>query len=359
LIQEYRSNTKILSSYIESPEALAHNGFIHPDWDIGGTDTGRASCKDPPVHSQPKTYRDIVTSRWKEHGGCILSFDQSQVEVRGFASLADDQFLIQTYNTPGADIHRMLASLIFGKQPQDISDDERSIAKTCVFASLYGGGPGRLAGQTGLPFDRAEAIHNRFTSIVSSEKYKERMAAFLFQNGYVTTPFGRKRTIPVGQTMGERNHAIRQAANTPIQSACSDISLESIGRLWYRMRQGGMQTKIIIWHHDAIVWDVYPGELFKLVGMADYAMRVEPMAMYSWLKVPLKIEGGLGLDWKNLLDIGTWTGDTVDVEGEEKDVLMLQRSGISEAYTVTLVESKAEEKKGKHVVITKATLRQR
>lgn len=318
-IMDFRTTSKIFSSYVTGMAKFAVDDLIHPVWNIAGTDTGRASAKEPPIHSQPKELRDIIVSRYADIGGAILYMDQSQVEVRGFASIANDPFLIDTYNTPGADVHRMLASMLFSKPPEQITDAERQIAKTCVFASLYGGGPARIAGQTGMPLDEAKVVHARFTSIITLNQFKDRLWSELTQFGYVTTPFGRIRIIPIPDSEQKQYHAKNQSINTPIQSAASDITLESITRLWYRMLYAGMKSKIIIWHHDAIVWDVFPGELPTLLDMAQEAMVTEPMQMYDWLRVPLKIEGGFGANWRDDLEVVERNGTQVHVDGKRKN----------------------------------------
>jgi len=318
-IMDFRTQSKVFSSYVTGMVKFAVDGRINPNWNIAGTDTGRASAKEPPIHSQPKDLRDIVTSRYADIGGVIFYMDQSQVEVRVFASVANDSFLIEIYNTPGADVHRMLASMLFSKPPEQVTDAERQIAKTCVFASLYGGGPSRIAGQTGMALDEAKVVHARFTSIITLNQFKDRLWSELLRCGYVTTAFGRIRIIPIPASEQKQYHARNQSINTPIQSAASDITLESITRLWYRMKYAGMQSKIIIWHHDAIVWDVYPGELPTILEMAQVAMVTEPMQMYDWLRVPLKIEGGFGVNWRDDLEVTERNGTQVSVDGKRKN----------------------------------------
>lgn len=313
----WRSLGKYLSSYVESNVASQDSlGLVHPTWNLMGTRTGRMACDNPPVHSAPKKHglRKQYYSRWHDDGGIILGADESQIEVRIFGSLANDLALINFYcNMAGADLHRYMASLLFNVPYDEVTSEQRSIAKTCVFASLYGGGAGNLAGETGMSMGEAKVIHARFTSIVGIESFRDQKTAELMNFGYVTTPFGRFLPIPLGNGEKQLKHAIRQAMNTPIQSSASDLVAQAIMRARVYMEQMGLKSKIIIFHHDAIYWDVFPGELFTLLWLANRVMVEEPMAMYPWLQVPLKIGVEFGSSWGAKMGVETFDSSSIIV----------------------------------------------
>jgi uracil-DNA glycosylase family 4 len=323
-ISEWRSLEKFLGSYVLSNEVCQDSdGLVHPTWNLMGTRTGRMSADTPPVHSAPKKHglRKQYKSRWSEDGGILVGADESQVELRIFASIAEDLNLIKFYcEMVGADLHRYMASLLFNVPYEHVKPEQRSIAKTCVFASLYGGGAGNLAAQTGMTMGEAKVIHARFTSIVAIEAFKDLKTAELMNFGYVTTPFGRCLPISIGNTEGALKHAIRQALNTPIQSAASDIVAQAIMRARTYMRQMGLRSKIVIFHHDAIYWDVFPGELFTILWLANRVLVEEPAALYPWLRVPLKIGIEFGKSWGDKIEVDSFDSHSLTIKFKaEKD----------------------------------------
>ena len=310
LIGSWRSLDKYLGSYVDSNIACMDiNSLVHPTWKIEGTRTGRFACETPPVHSAPVKHglRKQYYSRWHEDGGLVLGADESQIEVRIFGSIADDIRLIEFYcNMVGADLHRYMASLLFEVPYEQVTTDQRRIAKTCVFASLYGGGFGNLVSQTGMTKGQAQVVFSKFTQMIAIDRFKKEKTTELEQFGFVTTPFGRCLPIDLGRTEGQYQHAIRQAMNTPIQSSASDLVAAAIARAHYYMKQMGLKSKIIIFHHDAIYWDVFPGELFTLIKLAQKVMVEEPQNMYPWLKVPLKIGIEFGSSWGSKMEVDSF-----------------------------------------------------
>jgi len=321
-LSDWRTLQRYLGTYVESNLKYQDRfGLVHPTWNVTGARTGRFSAQDPPIHSAPAqgNIRCQYVSRWAEQGGCLLGADESQVEVRVFASLANDVNLIRFYcEMAGADLHRYMASLLFDVPYEHVTTEERRIAKTCVFASLYGGGAGNLAGQTGMLKRDADIVHAKFLALVAVEQFKAQKSQELFKFGYVSTPFGRRSIINIGNTQTSERHAIRQAMNTPIQSTASDIVELAIIRARQYMDEMGLKSKLIIFHHDAIYWDVFPGELFKLVHLAQRVMVEEPMAMYPWLRVPLKIGIEFGKSWGDKIEIDHFEGEKLHIHFEAR-----------------------------------------
>ena len=324
-IKEWRTTDKYLSSYVNSIIHFADSeSLIHPTWNISGTDTGRMSCQDPPVHSMPVKggLRGQVVSRWADEGGCVFGADESQIEVRIFASLTEDRYLVDFYNRGGGDMHRWLASLLYDIPIEQVTADQRQKAKTCLFASLYGGGPENLAGQTGMPMKEAREVHAKFLSLIAIDRFKNLKIAEFRQFGWVSTPLGRQRKLREGRTAGQWQHAVRQMLNTPIQSLASDVVQQAIVRAYYYMQRMGLRSKIVLFHHDAIYWDCAPGELFSLLALAKHVLVTEPMKMYNWLKVPLKIGTGFGRSWADQIKTESFEDNSLVLkfraeEGEE------------------------------------------
>ncbi len=66
-----------------------------------------------------------------------MSADYSQIELRIMAHLSCDQHLITAFKQ-GVDIHAATAEKIFGIPHDQVTADQRRIAKTANFGIMYG-----------------------------------------------------------------------------------------------------------------------------------------------------------------------------------------------------------------------------
>lgn len=149
----WRRWSKLLDSYIESMPVHYHGtskevGFIHANWRPFGTVTGRWSCQDPSLQVIPKPkidksgkvtapgLRNIFGVRARRNW--LLELDYSQLEARILALLAPDRTLLQWY-ADGVDVHKLTASSLFKKKPEDINDKERDLAKRARYGIAYMG----------------------------------------------------------------------------------------------------------------------------------------------------------------------------------------------------------------------------
>src|SRR5690606_8839358 len=77
--------------------------------------------------------------------GCILiGADYSQIELRVTAEMSQDPFLLKAYNE-GIDIHKLTASEVFQVKVSEVTEEQRSIAKSINFGLIYGKTPVGLA----------------------------------------------------------------------------------------------------------------------------------------------------------------------------------------------------------------------
>ncbi len=82
----------------------------------------------------------------------LINMDLTQIEVCIFAQFCRDPLLIKLINDQ-TDLHRYIASNVFNKPEQDITQQERSDAKQSTFGILYGNGPKTLSERTGRDFE--------------------------------------------------------------------------------------------------------------------------------------------------------------------------------------------------------------
>ena len=201
-ILEYRGIKKLLSTYIEPlPGYISPTtGKIHTTFNQALTATGRLSSSKPNLQNIP-----IRTERGKEirkafvpsrPGGVIMSADYSQIELRIMAHLSCDTHLINAFRK-GQDVHAITAAKVFGIQAEDVTADQRRIAKTANFGIMYGISAFGLSQR--LHIGRAEAkkiIEDYFANFPAISSYIEDTLASAREFGYVETLFGRRRYLP-------------------------------------------------------------------------------------------------------------------------------------------------------------------
>ena len=80
------------------------------------------------------------------HGHTLVECDSSQIEARILAWLAGQSDLVDAF-ARGDDVYTMMASVIYQKDPGDVSKDERFVGKSVVLGSGYGMGAEKFKAQ--------------------------------------------------------------------------------------------------------------------------------------------------------------------------------------------------------------------
>ena len=299
-ILEYRGVKKLLSTYIEPLPSFVSpvTGKIHTTFNQSLTATGRLSSSKPNLQNIP-----IRTERGKEirkafvpstPDGFIVSADYSQIELRIMAHLSCDTHLIEAFRK-GQDVHAMTAAKIFGISPDEVTSDQRRIAKTANFGIMYGISSFGLAQR--LKIGRAEAkkiIEDYFANFPAISSFIEDTLAVTRENGYVETIFGRRRYLP---DINSRNATVRalaerNAINAPIQGTSADIIKIAMINVDRRIRSEGLKSRMVLQIHDELVFDAIASE----VEVLEKIVR-EEMENVITLSVPLTVECNHGNNW--------------------------------------------------------------
>jgi DNA polymerase-1 len=173
-----------------------------------------------------------------DEGYFFCELDYNQLELRVGAVIAPEPDALKDLQE-GRDIHNELGCIIFGKP--EITSRERLITKTVVFGTLYGRSARSIAIQFGVTVAEAEAWQalciNKYSGFL---RYRNRSTKELQMNGYLETPFGRRR----------RGLTPQQGYNFPVQSSASDVTLTSL----IRLDQAGFDLRLTV--HDSIILQV-------------------------------------------------------------------------------------------------------
>lgn len=299
-IIRYRQISKLYSTYIKSFEELINKdtGKIYTTFNQTLTSTGRLSSSDPnlqniPVRSEEgKELRKMFVPSTSD--GYIVSADYSQIELRLLASFCGDEKLIEAFGR-GDDIHALTASHVFGVDLKDVTSQMRRDAKAINFGIIYGISDYGLSQNIGSTRKAAkEYIDTYFLKYPLVKKYMDDNVEYCKKNGYIKTYFGRIRFIP---EISNSNYNIRQlgercAMNMPLQGSASDIIKLAMIRVYNRMKDENLQSKLILQIHDELIVDCVKSELEKVTTILK-----EEMENVVDLKVKLEVNVSYGKDW--------------------------------------------------------------
>ena len=299
LVLDYRKLMKLLGTYLKALGQRIHprTGRVHTSFHQAGTATGRLSSSDPNLQNIPirtEQGRQIRSAFIARDGAVLVSADYSQVELRVLAHLCQDPTLMAAFHA-GQDIHRIVAAEVFAVSVDDVTPEQRSRAKGVNFGIIYG--------QTAFGLSMALRIPRREAAEFIT-RYKQRFPlidAFLQTcieaakaNGYVETIFGRRRRIPeIGARNPQRRaQAERLAINSVVQGSAADLIKKAMINIDARIRHEGRPSRMLLQIHDELVFETPLSAVD-----ADREMIVAEMTGAVAMRVPLKVDVGVGANW--------------------------------------------------------------
>lgn len=252
---KHRKVSKLLSSFIKPlPNHInRHTGRIHPDFYQTGTEAGRFTCEKPNVQQIPKEqeWRDLFIA---PVGYQIITADYSQIELRILAEYSQDPAFLDAY-ARGQDLHTRTASEMFNIPLEQVTKEQRNVAKTINFGLCYGMSAKGLAARLNINKEQAEKfIHAYFRAYPKVKDILQRLGVQAVRQHYSETLSGRKRYYPPASNFSAQKSLERKGRNTPIQGTCGDILKKAIQHLMEALRP--YDARIINLVHDEIVIEV-------------------------------------------------------------------------------------------------------
>jgi DNA polymerase-1 len=302
LVLDYRQLSKLKSTYVDALPLLCRAGTsrLHTSFNQAGTATGRLSSNNPNLQNIPirtELGREIRAAFIAEPGNLLLAADYSQIELRLLAHFSEDPLLVEAYRR-GDDIHTLTAAQVFGVPPLMIDAEHRRRAKAVNFGIVYGLSPFGLSQQLGIDTKEAKRFIDAYF-----EKYKgvtafiEKTLAEARRDGLVKTLFGRVRPIPdiLGKNANLRGFAERTAVNTPLQGTAADLIKLAMIRIDRELRERNLHSRMLLQVHDELVFEAPEKEVDALRELVKREME-----QVHALLVPLVVEIGVGLNWRDM-----------------------------------------------------------
>ncbi|MBA3949481.1 MAG: DNA polymerase I, partial [Acidobacteria bacterium] len=305
LILQWRVLQKLKGTYLDALPLLIHpmTGRVHTCFNQAVAATGRLSSSDPNLQNIPirtPAGREIRRAFIAEHGHVLLSADYSQIELRVLAHLAQDAALIEAFRA-GEDIHDRTAKALLGGMDQSNPHNLRATAKMVNYAVLYGKTRFTLAKDIDVSQEQAQAfIDAYFAGFPGVRGYIDRTLDEARRTGVVRTPDGRRRLVPdLNSANGQiRARAERETTNFPIQGMAADIlkrAMIDTHAALDRWNAGRAATaRMILTVHDELLFEVPEALSEEVTALVREHME------HAWtLDVPLTVDVGMGLNWKD------------------------------------------------------------
>jgi DNA polymerase-1 len=252
LLLEYAEVQKLKSTYVEGLIPKLNNSKLHPSFHLHRTATGRLSSSNPNLQNIPRS-SSIRSLFVAPDGYKLLVADYDQIELRVMAMFSQDKHMTRIFRNE-EDIHAGAAALIYKKPIEEITSEERQVGKGVNFLTAYGGGAGKLANTTGIPFEEAkEIIDNYYRQFSGITEWKRHVIASGRSKGYVSTMAGRRRRLPDLHSADDmdRSRAERQAVNAVVQGSAADICKQAMIDVDKVLK--GTGAKLIVQVHDELV----------------------------------------------------------------------------------------------------------
>jgi DNA polymerase-1 len=293
-LSEYRKIDKLANTFIKVlPKHADANGRIHPEFKPLGAVTGRFSAADPNVQQIPgksELGKAIRRAFICEPGNKLICADFSQMELRVLAHYSQDETLLAAYCSGAAtDLHTITAQKMFNKE--DVSKDERGIAKMINFSIAYGitdvGLYRRLTaiGIDTTPKDCKRYIADYFKTYTGVKSFLTKVDKTIRERGYVKNLFGRRRRLK-----GNNSKEIRQAQNFIIQATSADLVKRAMVALAARLPEGADLISMV---HDELIIECRADHAEEVLGIVVDVMQNTP----EGFTVPMTVDAHIVDCW--------------------------------------------------------------
>ncbi len=298
-ILDYRQVTKLNSTYAEGLlKQIESDGRIHTTFKQTGTATGRLSSAEPNLQNIPiRTELGRELRRYfisKNSNYLLIDADYSQIELRLLAAMANDQAMIEAFES-GEDIHAATAANVFGVPLSAVTPELRKRAKAVNFGILYGMGAHSLSEDLHISMAQArEYIANYFAAYPGIDAYLKNVVDEAKEQGFVTTLFGRRRYIPElkMQNKNMQHFGERVAMNSPIQGTAADIIKFAMIRVAAELKELELDARLVLQVHDELIIEAH-----RDVASVAKDILIKEMESAAKLAIALKVGVAEGVNW--------------------------------------------------------------
>lgn len=277
-IIDHRKLSKFISTYLVSSYVLSEfDGRVHANFMQHVTVTGRLSCSDPNLQNIPRGAKDLKECFLADPGYTFVKADLGQAEFRCWAHYSRDTDMISDIEESGMDIHRKMASDLYGVPESEISKDDprRTVAKASTFGLMFGRGPAAIAREHGMPIEQAKQLRTLFFErYPKATNWLKKQVAYAQEFKHVKTWMGRIRRLPDidSENDGVRAEAERQATNAPIQGLASNMNDHFMVTTVKQARKKKLKFYPVLTQHDAQIYQVWESDVRSMMHIMKHVV---------------------------------------------------------------------------------------
>jgi DNA polymerase-1 len=298
-IMEHREISKLKGTYLDAlpPLVSSRTGRVHTKFNQVVAETGRISSQDPNLQNIPirsDLGMQIRKGFVAAPGKVLIAADYSQIELRILAHLSGDPVLSSAFRDR-VDVHTQTAAEVFSVPREQVTPEQRRIAKAVNYGLSYGQSDFGLARALDVSRTQAAEYSRRyFQRFPTIHKFMDEIVAVARAQGGARTVLGRWRPIPnlMSKSPAARHAAERVAQNTPMQGTGADIIKLAMLRTSERIAKERWPVQMLLTVHDELVFES-PPDIAESVGAA---LKDEMETVYK-LAVPLEVDIGIGGNW--------------------------------------------------------------
>ena len=332
---DFRAAHKALSGFIYDIKLLSEaDGYLHTNFHIHGTSTGRLSSSDLNTQNLPEwlagyNIKKIFVADDPEED-LVLNLDYKGAEIRVFTAYAPDPALIKALND-GLDVHSYFTQEIFGipyDEVERLKDSDkkmkatRTTVKRVVFGTLYGAMAKKIAETAGISMEAAQIVIDKlFARLPLLGEYMEDTVEQIHRYGFVETLFGRRRRFPLQNVNGFfRGQAERRGKNMKIQSTSSDIVMAQLVEMSEHLAEVGGRLCLTV--HDSVVASVKKKYVHQLPDFLNYYAVKRVKEKFDWLPVDFACDIGVGPSYGELMPLDQYIANQTPQELSVDDALL-------------------------------------
>jgi uracil-DNA glycosylase family 4 len=301
-LRKLRKHNSLMTLFCK--KEMVNVARMHPHFNPHGTASGRLSSSEPNLQNVPESARYIYVpshAGWK-----IIDVDYSQIENRLTAYLAGDTERLKRFeDDPKFSEHKYAASVFFDiplelVEKDNDKDAPYGKAKRIVHGSNYGMGAKKISMMYDMDFKEVKSMLLKWKqTLAKTVAWQDATAALAKRQGYLATPFGRKRWFYT-------NKAYTESLSFTPQSTAADIIFRAMIALMYK-RIGWPEelvaqvvdyyeplpepANLLIQVHDSLVLEA-PAEMVpQVVGVLQRVM-CQPFKELHGFSVPVGVKVG-------------------------------------------------------------------
>lgn len=301
-IGSLRKKASILNLFAK--EELLKIGTVHTHFNVHGTASGRLSSSDPNLQNITEAARCLYVPR--HEGWSIIDVDYSGIENRLTAYFANDQARLDRFNSiPDYSEHKHAVSVFFGIPYAEVEKDNDKDApygkaKRIVHGSNYGMGAKKISLMYDMDFGETKKLLDAWKKeLGKTVEWQNKLAEQAKKDGFLATPFGRKRWFYTTSYYTESLSFLPQ-------SAAADVIFRAMLGLMYERVNWPLElvqkvvgyveplptpANLLIQVHDSLVLEC-PNEMIPNVVGALKRVMEQPWRELGGLILPIGIAVG-------------------------------------------------------------------